>query len=90
VRRSFVTKIEVVQDPELVGFHHVHLRVPDPAATLQWYQDMFGGERASLKGRIDGLRYGGVWLLAAGSGQEPKCTRCTPTSSSCWKDPRRS
>jgi lactoylglutathione lyase len=64
------TKIEVVQDPELLGFHHVHLRVPDPTATLKWYQDMLGGERAKLKGRIDGLRYGNVWLLAASSGGE--------------------
>ena len=47
------TKIEVVQDSELLGFHHVHLR-----------------ERAKLKGRIEGLRYGTVWLLAASSGNE--------------------
>jgi catechol 2,3-dioxygenase-like lactoylglutathione lyase family enzyme len=65
------TKIEVVQDPELLGFHHVHLRVPDPSAALKWYETTFGGaERAKLKGRIDGLRYGTVWLLAASSGNE--------------------
>ena len=65
------TKIEVVQDAELLGFHHVHLRVPDPAATLKWYEDMFGGaQKTKLKGRIDGLKYGDVWLLAASSGNE--------------------
>lgn len=64
------TKIEVVQDAAALGFHHVHLRVPDPAATLKWYEDMFGGERGKLKGQVDGLRYGQVWLLAAGSGAE--------------------
>ena len=64
------TTIEVVQDPELLGFHHVHLRVPDPAKTLGWFEDMLGGERGKLKGRIDGLRYGTVWLLAAASGAE--------------------
>ena len=63
-------KIEVVQDPEQLGFHHVHLRVKEPEVTLTWYQDMLGGDRAKLKGRIDGLRYGGVWLLAAASGNE--------------------
>ena len=64
-------KIEMVQDAEQLGFHHVHLRVPDPAATLNWYESTFGGgERTKLKGRIDGLRYGGVWLLAASSGSE--------------------
>src|SRR5262249_13227711 len=64
------TKIEVVQDLEQLGFHHVHLRVPDPAATLVWYQNMLGGHRGQLKGKIEGLNYGGVWLLAAGSGSE--------------------
>jgi catechol 2,3-dioxygenase-like lactoylglutathione lyase family enzyme len=64
------TKIEVVQDAEQLGFHHVHLRVVDPSATLAWYQNMLGGQRGQLKGRIDGLNYGGVWLLAASSGGE--------------------
>jgi catechol 2,3-dioxygenase-like lactoylglutathione lyase family enzyme len=67
------TKIEVVQDAEQLGFHHVHLNVPDPPKVLSWYQEAFGGERAKLKGRIDGLRYGGVWLLANASpaGEKP-------------------
>src|SRR5882757_2645707 len=39
-------KIELVQDPETPGFHHVHLRVKDPEATLRWYEQMFGGQRA--------------------------------------------
>ena len=63
-------KIELVEDAEWPGFHHVHLRVPDPAATLTWYETMLGGAREKLKGRIEGLRYGGVWLLAAGSDGE--------------------
>src|SRR5712692_933753 len=41
------TRIELVQDPEKLGLHHVHLRAPDPAATLAWYKDKFGGEPAS-------------------------------------------
>jgi catechol 2,3-dioxygenase-like lactoylglutathione lyase family enzyme len=57
------TRIEVVQDPEKLGLHHVHLRAPDPAATLTWYKEKFGGETAKLKGRLDGLRFSGVWLL---------------------------
>ena len=32
------TRIEVVEDPEYLGFHHVHLRAADPDAALQWYQ----------------------------------------------------
>jgi lactoylglutathione lyase len=57
------TRIEVVQDPEKLGLHHVHLRAPDPAATLAWYKEKFGGDSAKLKDRIDGLRYSGVWVL---------------------------
>ena len=57
------TKIEVVEDTEWLGFHHLHLRSTDRDAALDWYENIFGGERDSLKGRIAGLRYGTVWLL---------------------------
>ena len=57
------TRIEVVQDPEKLGLHHVHLRGPDPTAILGWYKQKFGGDTAKLKDRIDGLKYSGVWLL---------------------------
>ena len=61
-------KIELAQDTERLGFHHIHLSAPDPAATLKWYEDMVGGKREKLKGQIEGLRYDGIWLLAAKSG----------------------
>jgi catechol 2,3-dioxygenase-like lactoylglutathione lyase family enzyme len=67
-------KIEVLQDPEVRGFHHVHLAVPDPKATLDWYQEMFGGQREKLNGQIDGLRYDNVWLLAATGGATANAT----------------
>ena len=58
------TKIEVVEDHEWPGFHHIHLRSDDPGATLDWYEDLFGGETDQLKGRLPGLRYNsGLWLL---------------------------
>jgi catechol 2,3-dioxygenase-like lactoylglutathione lyase family enzyme len=57
-------KIEIVQDPETLGFHHIHLRGPDTNAILAWYQDKFGGERTKLKGRLDAVKYGDVWVLA--------------------------
>ena len=59
------TKIEVVQDPAKLGLHHLHLRDPDPVAALAWYKQKFGGDTGKLKDRIDGLTYGGVWLLVA-------------------------
>ena len=66
VQDPFGVKLELVEDTELLGFHHIHLRVPDPEAALAWYMQMFGGERAKLKGRIDAVKYSDpdVWLLA--------------------------
>jgi catechol 2,3-dioxygenase-like lactoylglutathione lyase family enzyme len=58
------TRIEVVQDPQKLGLHHVHLRAPDPAAALAWYVDKFGGKIGKLKGQIDGVQYGDIWILA--------------------------
>ena len=58
------TRIEVVQDSQKLGLHHVHLRGPDPAAALAWYVEKFGGKTGKLKGQIDGIQYGDVWILA--------------------------
>ena len=56
-------KIQLVEDPETLGFHHVHLRVPDPDRTRAWYLDHLGGTRGRHKGTLDGLRYGRVWVF---------------------------
>lgn len=58
-------KIALVQDPTALGFHHIHLRVPDPDGSLKWYVDNFGGERTKLKGRLDAVKYANpqVWLV---------------------------
>ena len=56
-------KLELVEDPQLLGFHHAHTRAADPAAMLRWFEDVFGGRRGMLKGRIEGLQFGPVWLL---------------------------
>jgi len=61
-------KIELAQDTEKLGFHHIHLSAADPDASLKWYEDMLGGRRDKLKGKIEGLRYDGIWLLVAKSG----------------------
>jgi catechol 2,3-dioxygenase-like lactoylglutathione lyase family enzyme len=59
------TKIEIIDDPELRGMHHLHLTSPDPSATLQWYEQNFGGESAHFKGVLPGLNYGDIWLLVS-------------------------
>lgn len=58
------TKIEVVQDPDIIGFHHIHLHTPDPDATLAWYADAFGGEVTKFLGFLPAIKYNGIWLIA--------------------------
>ena len=58
------TKIEIVEDSQRLGLHHIHVRGPDPAATLAWYLQQFGGRTGRFKDRIDGIDLSGVWLLA--------------------------
>ncbi|MGE3509456.1 MAG: VOC family protein [Vicinamibacterales bacterium] len=63
-------RIEMVEDTEKLGFHHVHIRVKDPKATLDWFEKHIGGERTLLRGKLDGMRYNGVWLFAMASGTD--------------------
>ena len=57
------TTIQLVEEPGAPAFHHVHLRVPDPGATSRWYVERFGGDQGKLKGQLDGIRYGNVWVF---------------------------
>lgn len=54
------TRIQLVQDRDLIGLHHVQLRAPDPEAAYTWLLDKFGGERTKMKGQVDSVRYAGV------------------------------
>jgi catechol 2,3-dioxygenase-like lactoylglutathione lyase family enzyme len=70
------TRIEVVQDPELLGLHHVHLVAPDPEDAFQWLLAKFGGQRTKLKGRIDAIKYSApgfsdMWILVQRGNAEP-------------------
>ena len=59
------TLLEIVQDPKKLGLHHIGLVTSDPAAELAWFAATFGGKVDKLKGQIDGIQYGDVWLLGA-------------------------
>src|SRR5579863_4346102 len=70
------TRIEVVQDPELLGLHHVHMRGPNPDDVFGWLLAKFGGERTKMKGRIDGVKYSApgfsdMWILVQKGDAEP-------------------
>ncbi len=59
------TRIELVEDDEYLGFHHIHLSATDRAETLAFYRDVMGGEPASMRGMLDGLLFEDVWLLVS-------------------------
>ena len=70
------TRIEVVQDPDLLGLHHVHLRGPNPDEIFAWLLAKFGGEKTKLKGRLDAVKYSApgfstMWILAQKGDSEP-------------------
>jgi catechol 2,3-dioxygenase-like lactoylglutathione lyase family enzyme len=62
------TRIEVVQDAELLGLHHIHMRGPDTEQVFTWLLEKFGGQRTQLKGRLDAIKYSApgfsdMWIL---------------------------
>jgi len=59
------TRIELLQDAARTGFHHVHLSAADPAGTLAWYEEAFGGDPGNVTGDLGGLRYDNGWLLVS-------------------------
>ncbi len=56
-------KIEVMQDPELYGFHHVHAYVPDPDATVNWFISAFGGEATKYGGMLPAVKNEAFWII---------------------------
>jgi catechol 2,3-dioxygenase-like lactoylglutathione lyase family enzyme len=75
VKDPWGTLIEIVQDPEIMGFHHAHLATTDPQATLKWYTDAFGGQVTRFAGLIPGVRYGDVWVLVKKVEKTPAPTK---------------
>ena len=63
------TRIELVEDPDNLGLHHVNLHVKDVNASLAWYVRAFGGDRASVYGR-EGIRYRDLGLFYVFASQD--------------------
>jgi catechol 2,3-dioxygenase-like lactoylglutathione lyase family enzyme len=59
------TRIEILEDAERAGFHHIHLSAANPDATLAWYQNNLGAKPGSLKGKLSGVVFDDVWLLVS-------------------------
>jgi catechol 2,3-dioxygenase-like lactoylglutathione lyase family enzyme len=91
IRYAFIkdrwgTLIELVEDREIHGFHHVHLATTDPKATLKWYTDVFGGRVTRFAGLLPGIRYGDVWVLVKTSKRPPAPTEGRSIDRLIWAD----
>jgi len=65
-------RLEIVEEPQHLGFHHIHLRTTDVEATMQEYLKLFGGVRTPMRGSRDAILYpGNVWLMFANGGGFP-------------------
>jgi catechol 2,3-dioxygenase-like lactoylglutathione lyase family enzyme/predicted enzyme related to lactoylglutathione lyase len=58
------TLIELGQASGKPGLRYICFLSPDPAASLAWFADKFGGKVTKFEGKVDGINYGGIWLLA--------------------------
>ncbi len=69
------TRIEVVQDPERLGLHHVHMTAPNPEEVFSWLLAKFGGQRTKLKGsaalKYSAPGFGDMWILVQRGDAEP-------------------
>ena len=79
------TKIELINDADLRGMHHLHLASADPERTLAWYAENFGGESDSFAGVLPGLNYGNIWLLVARADAAPAPTQGRSLDHLGWK-----
>ena len=67
------TKIELVQDPQLLGFHHARVRAVDPAAMRAWFIEKAGAQPRKMAG-ADALSLGGIWLLIDKADASPRAS----------------
>ena len=81
------TKIELIDDPETRGVHHIHLHTPNVEETLDWYEAAFGGERTKFKNLLPSLKYGQVWLIAQKSNKELAPTKGRAMDHLGWNFP---
>ena len=65
---SFVTdpwgsKIELLEDANHAGFHHVHIMGPDPEQDRAWLMEHAPGKAETFKGILLGVSYGTMRVL---------------------------
>ncbi len=86
------TRIEVVQDPELLGLHHIQIRASNPEEVFTWLLAKFGGVRTKFQGgesmpsntaRRGSAQFGSLRSNAA----TPSPAKATSTDHLSWRAP---
>jgi predicted enzyme related to lactoylglutathione lyase len=67
------TKIELVQDVKVLGFHHARVRSTDPAAMRKWFVENAGAVPAKL-GKTDAVSFGGIYLIVDKADSVPRAS----------------
>ncbi|MCH8205112.1 MAG: VOC family protein [Candidatus Hydrogenedentes bacterium] len=70
------TKFEILEDEDLLGFHHVHLRSTLPKTEVEWYAKVFGGTPKAFKDAVNlkAIRYGDMYLFVKTAVRPPAPT----------------
>jgi predicted enzyme related to lactoylglutathione lyase/catechol 2,3-dioxygenase-like lactoylglutathione lyase family enzyme len=66
------TKIELVQDPQLLGFHHARVSAVDPAAMRAWFVEKVGAQPGAAGSNA--LKLGGIGLIIDKSDMPPRAS----------------
>ncbi|MDP7640744.1 MAG: hypothetical protein QGG73_13710, partial [Candidatus Hydrogenedentes bacterium] len=59
------TKIEVLMDEDITGFHHVHLKSQTSVTAAEWYAKAFGGKMGNFKDApaIRAVRFDNMYIF---------------------------
>jgi len=81
------TKIEVMNDADLRGFHHVLIKTTRPASTLEFYTTMFGGEVEKFKNvmGVQAIRYNDMYLFVQRAVRPPKSQKGKAVDHLGWR-----
>ncbi len=81
------TKLELLKDEDLLGFHHIHLKSPNPAETVAWYATVFGGEAGSYKNvpNLKAIRYDDMYVIVQSAVREVAPTKDRSVDHLGWR-----
>ena len=63
IRDPWGTKVQLIDDPDYAGLHHVHMFTEDPESLRDWFLDVLGGEyQEPDDAPVHSIRYDGIFV----------------------------